>query len=341
VIRIDGSQGEGGGQILRSALSLAICTGQAFRIEHIRARREKPGLLRQHVTAAKAAAEISDAEVEGCEVGSSTLTFKPRTVRPGAYSFSIGTAGSCTLVLQTVLPPLLTASAPSIVRISGGTHNKAAPPVEFLTRAFLPLIARMGPVVNLKLVRHGFYPRGGGLIEVQIAPVPRLQPIELRERGERRRAFAESYVCGLPLHVAERELAVVGNRLNWGPEQLKVRGVSSEMGPGNVLALTVEHEHVTEVFTGFGERGRSAESVAEDAVREACEYLAVDAPVGPHLADQLLLPMVLGGLTSFVTCAPTMHFTSNADVIHAFTGRRIVAERAGETYLVSMRDGTT
>lgn len=336
MIRIDGSQGEGGGQILRSALSLAICTGQAFRIEHIRARREKPGLLRQHMTAVKAAAEISDAEVEGCEVGSRTLIFKPRAVRAGEYSFSIGTAGSCTLVLQTVLPPLLTAAAPSIIRISGGTHNKAAPPVEFLTRAFLPVLARMGAVVNLHLERHGFYPRGGGIIEAQIAPVDRLQPIEILKRGALRRAYAEAYICGLPLHVAERELAVVRNGLNWTADQLEIRSIPSEMGPGNVLVLTHEYEEITEVFTSFGERGRSAENVAEEAVRESLAYLAQEAPVGPYLADQLLLPMALGGLTAFRTCAPTTHFKSNADVIYAFTGRRIVAEHDGGTYTVTM-----
>jgi len=216
------------------------------------------------------------------------------------------------------------------VRISGGTHNKAAPPVDFLTRAFLPLVARMGAVVDLRLVRHGFYPRGGGIIEVRITPVERLVPIELVERGTRVRAHAESHVCGVPIHVAQRELAVVGARLGWTDEQLKVRGIPSEAGPGNVLVLTVEHEHVTEVFTGFGERGRSAESVAEDAVREARDYLAHAAPVGPHLADQLLLPMALGGVTVFRTCTPTPHFLSNAEVIHAFTGRRIVAKRAND-----------
>ena len=337
MIELDGAQGEGGGQILRSALSLAVCTGQAFRIVGIRARREKPGLLRQHVTAVKAAAAISNAEVDGCEVRSSTLTFKPQPVRSGEYSFSIGTAGSCTLVLQTVLPPLLTASGPSLLRISGGTHNTAAPAVDFLNRAFLPLIARMGPTVTLSLERFGFYPRGGGSIEIQVTPVPRLTSIALLERGERRRAYAEAYISGLPLHVAERELAVIGRRLNWPPEQLKVRGLPSDMGPGNVLTVTLEYEHVTEVFTGFGERGRTAESVAEETARDARDYIAHDAPVGRYLADQLLLPMALGGLTAFATTAPTPHFQSNTDVIAAFTKRRIVAERDGSRYIVTMR----
>jgi len=337
VIIIDGGKGEGGGQILRSALSLSMCTNQAFRIERIRAGREKPGLLRQHVTAVKAAAAISDAEVQGADVGSSAVTFKPRTVRPGDYAFSIGTAGSCTLVLQTILPPLLTAPGPSTIRISGGTHNKAAPPVDFLSRAFLPLLARMGATVNLNVERHGFYPRGGGTIAVHVTPVDRLQPIQLRERGARVRGYAEAYICGVPAHVAERELAVVGGRLNWAPEELKIRGLPSEMGPGNALVLTLDYEGITEVFTGFGERGRSAESVAEGTVREARAYLAHEAPVGPHLADQLLLPMVLGGLTRFVTCEPTLHCTSNVDVIHAFTARRILVEPDEKAYAISVR----
>jgi RNA 3'-terminal phosphate cyclase (ATP) len=337
VIEIDGAQGEGGGQILRSALSLAVCTGQAFRIVNIRARREKPGLLRQHVTAVKAAVAISDAQVDGCDVGSSTLTFRPQSVRAGDYSFSIGTAGSCTLVLQTVLPPLLTAPEPSCIRISGGTHNTAAPPVDFLVRAFLPLIARMGPVVQLNLERYGFYPRGGGSIEVHVTPAQQLAPIALLERGERRRAYAEAYISGIPLHVAERELAVIGRRLNWPPEQLKVRGLPAEMGPGNALTVTLEYEHVTEVFTGFGERGRAAESVAEETARDAREYIARDAPVGPYLADQLLLPMALGGVTAFATCAPTMHFRSNTEVIAAFTNKHIRAEQADSGYLVTVR----
>jgi RNA 3'-terminal phosphate cyclase (ATP) len=334
VIEIDGSRGEGGGQILRSALSLAVCTGQAFRMVRVRAGRERPGLLRQHLTALKAAATIADADVEGAEVGSSTVVFSPRTASPGEYSFHIGTAGSCTLVLQTVLPPLLTATEPSLIRISGGTHNKAAPPVEFLGRAFLPLINRMGPTVVLRVERVGFYPRGGGLIEVQIIPTPRLKSFALLERGEPRSHYAECFLAAIAKHVADRELAVIARRLGWTHEQLKLRGLSNELGPGNTLSLTLEYEHLTEVFTSFGEPSRSAESVAEEVAREAREYLGRTCPVGPYLADQLLLPMALGGLTAFRTCAPTPHFASNCEVIEAFTGKRPQVERDGDTYLV-------
>jgi RNA 3'-terminal phosphate cyclase (ATP) len=336
VIVIDGSEGEGGGQILRSALSLSVCTRQAFRIEHIRARREKPGLLRQHVTAVKAAAAISDAKVDGCEVGSSTLTFEPRTLKAGEHSFNIGTAGSCTLVLQTVLFPLLTAPDSSKVRISGGTHNTAAPPFDFLARAFMPLVERMGARVELVLERPGFYPRGGGSIVVRIEPAARLTPVEVLERGTRKAGYAEAYIAAIPLHVAERELAVVARRLDWRPEQLKIRGLAGEVGPGNVLSITLEYEHVTEVFTGFGERGRSAESVAEETVRSALHYLAHSAPVGPHLADQLLLPMAFGGVRTFATCEPTPHFTSNCDVIAAFTGKRIGVRRDEDRHVAAL-----
>lgn len=336
MIEIDGSQGEGGGQILRSALSLAVCTGKAFRIVGIRARRAKPGLLRQHLTAVKAAAAISDARVEGGEIGSMTLSFEPGAVRAGEYSFAIGTAGSCTLVLQTVLPPLLTATEPSLIRISGGTHNSAAPPVEFLTRAFLPLINRMGPTVVLRTERIGFYPRGGGIIEVQVIPTPRLRPIEILERGERREAYAEAFISGIAKSVADRELAVIAHRLNWEPEQLKVRGISSEMGPGNALVLSLQYEHITEVFTSFGAPGRSAESVAEEVAAATRDYLAQTSPVGPHLADQLLLPMALGGLSAFATCAPTRHFQSNCEVIAAFTGKRFGVADKDNTCTVTL-----
>jgi RNA 3'-terminal phosphate cyclase (ATP) len=325
MIEIDGAEGEGGGQVLRSALSLSICTNQAFRIDNIRGKREKPGLMRQHLTAVRAAAEICDASVSGDEVGSTQLTFRPGAVKPGNYSFSIGTAGSCTLVLQTVLPPLLTASGSSQIRISGGTHNKASPPVDFLQRAYLPLIERMGPRVSLELVRHGFYPRGGGEILATITPVPRLSCLSLMERGSRRGGYAEAYIAAIPLHVAQRELEIVGKMLNWPGEQLYVRGLPNDVGPGNALTITVEHEAVTEVFTGFGEKGVAAEQVAKGAAERARAYLAAPVAVGRHLADQLLLPMALAGGGEFTTPPVSAHFQSHASIIETFLGRPVSA----------------
>lgn len=336
MIEIDGSKGEGGGQILRSSLSLAICTQQPFRITNIRANRDKPGLLRQHLTAVKAAAEICNGELVGAEIGSRELTFKPGRLKGGNYSFAIGTAGSSMLVLQTVLSPLLTAAEPSVVRITGGTHNRGSPPFDFLQRAFLPLIARMGATVELELRSYGFYPRGGGEIVAKIMPST-LSALTLTERGERVRAYAEAYVAALPIKIAQRELDVIGHRLNWSQDQLFLRGLSNDMGPGNAVTITVEHKHVTEVFTGFGERGVMAEAVAGAAVSEARTYIAATAAVGEHLADQLLLPMALGQGGSFTTTVVTEHLRSNASIIETFTPTRVTISESDCGFAVRVR----
>ena len=329
MIEIDGSEGEGGGQILRSSLSLAICTQQPFRISNIRANREKPGLRRQHLTAVKAAAEICSAQVEGAELESRALSFRPGRLAAGDYSFDIGTAGSCTLVFQTVLPALLTADGASRVRIFGGTHNKGSPPFDFLSRSFLPLLGRMGADIQLELARHGFYPRGGGEIRARITPARQLGALALGERGPLLRKYAEAYVAAIPVHVAQRELQIIGRNLKIEPADLHLRALPNDMGPGNAVTITVEHQHVTEVFTGFGEKRIRAETVAESAAAEALAYLAAGAPVDEHLADQLLLPLALGSGGSFVTRTLSAHLHSNAAVIGRFTGRRVAFTPVG------------
>ena len=323
MIIIDGSLGEGGGQILRTSLALSIWTQQPVRIEHIRAKRAKPGLLRQHLTAVQAAVAISNGQAKGAELGSRALTFSPGKVQGGDCRFAIGTAGSCTLVLQTILFPLLLAKRESTVTITGGTHNPSAPPIDFLQRAFLPLLTRMGVPVEVTLKKHGFFPGGGGEIVAHILPCPTLQGLELCERGERRRSFAEAYIASLPSRIAERELKTVGELMSWKKEQLFMRGVSGQNGIGNALGITLEHEYVAEVFTGFGERGVSAEAVAKTACDEALDYIASNAAVGPHLADQLLLPLALAGSGRFTMPAPTQHFTTNAAVIEKFLPVRL------------------
>jgi RNA 3'-terminal phosphate cyclase (ATP) len=323
MIIIDGSYGEGGGQILRTSLALSLVTGKPFRIERIRAGRKTPGLLRQHLTAVGAATEIGRAEATGAKVGSGELTFTPKEIVPGEYAFAIGTAGSTSLVLQAVLPALLLASGPSVLTLEGGTHNPFAPPFDFMEKAFLPLLSRMGPQVEAELECPGFYPAGGGRVHYTITPAKSLAPFDLRERGEIRARRAKALVANLAPSIAERELAVIGQRLSWSAEWLQPEVVRNSCGPGNVVSIEIESERVTEVFTGFGERGVPAEAVAEKAVREARRYLASEAAVGEYLADQLLIPMALAGGGVFTTYPLSRHALTNIEIIHKFLDVRI------------------
>lgn len=318
VITIDGSFGEGGGQILRTSLALSLVTGKPFRIEKIRAGRKNPGLLRQHLTAVDAATQVSRAQVTGAAIGSRELTFAPGSVESGNYAFAVGTAGSTTLVLQTVLPALLIASGKSRLILEGGTHNPFAPPFDFLERAFLPLVNRMGARVKAELERPGFYPAGGGKMSVTIEAARELQRLDLQTRGEMRARRSKAVVANLSINIAERELKVIAQKLSWPREWTKAELIESSRGPGNVVTIEIECEHVTEVFTGFGERGVRAEAVAEKAVQQARRYLASEAAVGEYLADQLLIPMAMAGGGSFTTGPLSRHATTNIEVIRQF-----------------------
>ena len=331
MLTIDGSFGEGGGQILRTALSLSVRFGRPFRITNIRRRRSPPGLRPQHLAAVRAAAQISDADVVGAEVGSRELTFIPKRVRCGAHELSIGTAGSTTLVLQTLLPALMTARDPSSVRIEGGTHNPLAPTYEFIARAFLPLVEQMGPKIRPRLLRPGFYPRGGGELHVDIDPVPRLAPLRLEERGALRRVAVDVLLAKLPRHIGEREIAVLESALPVAPDAIEIRVIDESLSPGNVVSVELEFEHVTEVFTAIGERGVPAERVASEAAQAASRYWRSGAPIGEHLADQLLVPLALAEAGSFVTCEPTSHTLTNIEIIRRFVDVEIRCTRLADT----------
>lgn len=335
MITIDGSEGEGGGQVLRNACALSLVTGQPFRIHTIRGGRQKPGLMRQHLTAIEAACRVGDADCDGLEIGASEIVFRPGAIRAGDYQFAIGTAGSTGLVLQTILIPLLFAEGPSRVVIEGGTHNLAAPPFDFIERVFLPLINRMGPSVEARLIRHGFFPRGGGQIEIEIAPAP-LAPIECIDRGARTHVSATVLIAGLPFEIAQRELDTARKLLpDWPEDAFAARQLPEELGPGNALLLEAGFDHATEIVTGFGKLGVSAESLAKNAAQRLAGYLASAAFAGPYLADQLLLPFALAGGGSFTTVKPSQHALTAANVIELFTGKQVIfARQENGTHLV-------
>jgi RNA 3'-terminal phosphate cyclase (ATP) len=323
LIHIDGSQGEGGGQILRTALGLSMVTGRPFRIEQIRARRSRPGLLRQHLTCVDAAMRICGAQVEGAVIGSSTLEFTPGKVNPGSYSFAVGTAGSAALVLQSVLPALLCAHAPSELTLEGGTHNPLAPPFDFLDLAYAPLLARLGARLDLRLQRRGFFPAGGGRFSAHILPAAQWTELHLEHnRGQVQRS-ACALMSALDPIIGERELSALRKRLELTEAHCQVHCEHQPSGPGNALLLTHIGPELTEVFSGFGERGVSAEKVAAGVANQSHHYQRTGAAVGPFLGDQLMLPMALGAGGSYTTSELTGHARSNAQIIQRFLPVRI------------------
>jgi RNA 3'-terminal phosphate cyclase (ATP) len=327
---VDGSFGEGGGQILRTSLALALVAKAELRITNIRAKRQKPGLMRQHLAAVKAAAEVGRADVKGAAIGSTEIVFRPTAAEPGDYAFNVGSAGSATLVFQTILPAFLRASKPSRITLEGGTHNPMAPPFDFLDRAFLPLLRKMGADVTARLDARGFYPAGGGRFFATVNPAPALHRFHLLERGAIQERRVVATVSNLPAQIALRELDAARSVLGWEPECFRPDIQRGGPGPGNVLTIDVQSEHVTEVFSGFGERGVRAETVAERAANEAKAYVEAGVPVGEHLADQLLLPMALAGGGSFKTFDLSSHTTTHIELLKKLLGANIRVEKADE-----------
>lgn len=333
-VHIDGSFGEGGGQILRTSLALSAATGRPVRFVNIRAGRKKPGLQAQHLAGVRAVAEVCHARVVGAGLGAQALDFEPGPVSAGphVHRFVIGTAGATSLVVHAVLPALLHAGVEAHLTIEGGTHVPMAPVTEHLRLAYAGALARMGARVDVDLLAHGFFPKGLGCVFVRVeAPADRDMPLgrlEMLERGPVR-ALRLHVIRGdrLPHHIVTREVATL--RAGLGRRALdEIVHVSTDR-LGNALVLMVESEQAVEVFSSIGERGRPAEEVARRLAAEVNGYLDADVPVGAHLADQLLLPMVLGRGGAFVTTTPTLHTTTNIEVIRRFLDVDIRVEPHG------------
>jgi RNA 3'-terminal phosphate cyclase (ATP) len=327
MIHIDGSYGEGGGQILRTSLSLAAITGRSLRIGRIRAGRQKPGLAAQHLTAVRAAAAICQAQVHGDVLGSTTLEFIPDgAVKPGNYTFDVteartgGSAGTVSLVLQTILLPLALASGDSEVTLRGGTHVAFSPPFTYIEQVYLPTLRQMGLQAEAKLNAWGWYPQGGGEVKLQVSGGEKMSGIHLLERGDLQQVKGLAVVTQLPSHIPQRMASCAENLLHEAElkaaiQPLRERGVA----PGAGLFLTAEYEHSKAGFSALGRVGLPAEKVAQLACEELLQFHNTDAPVDEHLADQLLLPAALATNESQYKAAEiSTHLTTNAWVIEQF-----------------------
>ena len=352
---IDGSHGEGGGAVLRNSLALAAVLGEPIRIERIRIKRPKPGLQAQHVTAVRALAQVCRAKVEGAELGSAALTFRPQSSpRSGEYSWDVaearkgGSAGASSLVFQALLVPLLHADGDSRLFLRGGTHVAWSPPFQYLERVYLPTLSRMGAHVGVQIERWGWYPIGGGVVAGQVTGVgsgfSTMPGLELNDRGRLRRLSGLSALSNLPGHIAERQRrqAEMILRAEGFEPEIEIVDAPSK-GQGTMLFLLAEFDNVWAGFTSLGRRGKPAEKVAEEACDEFLHYHETEAAVDRYLADQLVLPLALAeGGSSYSTCRITQHLLTNAWIVDQILGREVAVEgeqgKAGTVSIAGRRD---
>jgi len=347
---IDGSTGEGGGQILRTSLTLSCITGKGLHIENIRAARRNPGLAKQHLSCVQAACQICNGQAQGATQGSRLLDFQPGPVQAGDFHFDIGSAGSASLVIQTILPALFLADKPSTVTVTGGTHNPLAPPFDFLFETFLPAIATASFKGDCKLIKHGFFPAGGGKITFHIQPWQKNKEkaIDLCQASEQFQIQARIYTARLPAHVAQRqrelllksELANAKSQIQrlagpLKPENIQHIEVTDSDGPGNCAMIRLCASDGTTVFTAFGMRGKRSEEVIDEVVRLAEDFLASNAAVDRFLADQLLIYMAIAKSGCFTTNELSSHLQTNIEVIKKFLTVGFTVDKQEKAYKIS------
>jgi len=353
VLTIDASHGEGGGQILRAALSLAVTLQRPVTLTQVRIRRPKPGLQPQHLTVVRALAAISDAEVTGDALDSTAVTFVPRTLRGGPYRFDVGairgSAGSVSLLFQALLLPLALAPIPSHLTLVGGTHVPWSPPVHYLTEVFLPALRLLGLEAEVRLHRWGWYPKGGGEIEAHIVPSRRLEGLRWDGPSRPEAIVGVSAVCRLPATIAERQRKRALERLSVTglPVEITTVGDAPALGPGSLLFLAATGQRALAGFSALGRRGVPAEAVADETAEPLLGYLRSGAAVDDHLADQLVPFLALAPEPSVFTCSsPSAHLASVAWVVQQYlpVSVRVEAGRPARVHITppgtsTARDG--
>ncbi len=314
MIEVDGSHGEGGGQIMRTSLAIASLLGEDLRIYNIRRKRPKPGLARQHLVSVRAIREITQAEIEGARLGSTELTYRPGKIKPGKYKVDIGTAGSISMVLHTLLPVCLFAGQPMELLIRGGTDVKWSPPVDYLKHVFLPIIGKMGVRAKIEIQSRGYYPKGGGIVRAAVHPLPSLRALKLLELGAVAGIRGIAHSSNLPCHIVERMANAAENKLNYPCSIEHECGKGFSTGTGIVLWVTGENSFLGS--SSLGEVGKRAEKVGEEAAAQLVEELQANAPLDSHMSDQVIPYLALAEGTSRVRVAKlTNHVTTNIYVV--------------------------
>lgn len=334
MLEIDGSKGEGGGSILRFSLALAAVKEEPIEVYNIRAKRSKPGLGNQHLAAVRALQKLTEAEVKGAEVGSKSVTFRPKKIKEGKIEVDIGTAGSTTLILQATMLSAKFAEGPVEIEIIGGTDNPFAPPIDYMKNVTLPMLKRIGYSGEVEIIKRGHYPKGGGKIRAEIRPVDDLEPLKLTERGEVISVSGRSHCVRLPGHIAERQAESAEKRLQEAGYSADIevesykKSEDPHLSPGSGIVLWAKTQNGTILgSSALGKKGKPAEKVGKEAAGELIEQLETGKAVDKYLADQLIPYLALAPNESEITAAElTSHTTTNADLIRRILGTDIEVE---------------